>query len=60
MQEKQYDGTERFTNGTTDEEIEAALTNENNKSVTLYPPGAEIVRAGTTYIVDKHGSLRRK
>lgn len=60
MQEIRHDGSEKFTNGASEEEIESALTNEGNKSVTLYPPGAEVTRGGRTYVVDQHGSLRRK
>lgn len=59
MQEIRHDGAEVVTPNATPEDLQKALADARNKSVGVYPPGSKITIAGTDYVADSHGSLRR-
>jgi hypothetical protein len=61
MQESRYDGSDVFTSNPTKEQIDEAITNPANKTVSIHAVGSVIeMRDGTQYIVCENGSWRKR
>ena len=60
MQEHRYDGTDELTPNANMKDVERALADTKNKSVTLHKTGSIITRSdGSQYEVWTDGSLRK-